>query len=353
MAEYAILFDILPRTRRWVSGVAMVGGHLKRVVLVGFQGVQALDIVGPMEVFSMANSFSSQARYEIVLASPEGGNLTCSSGMVLAGVAPLKGLPAELDTIIIGGGEEPTLRALQSTWLVDWVRERATRTRRMASVCTGAFVLAGAGLLDNRRATTHWAACEDLKRFRPSIKVEPDAIFVADPPIYTSAGVTSGLDLALSLVEADYGPELALAVARNLVLFMRRPGGQTQFSAGLKAQAAAAPKLQRLIVEIVEQPAQDLRVPDLAARAGMSERTFARTFREETGLTPAAFVEQARVDRAKSILETSDWPLARVAERAGFGSVAALHRVFANKLKTTPGEYRDRFGRRNLRPTAA
>jgi transcriptional regulator GlxA family with amidase domain len=183
-----------------------------------------------------------------------------------------------------------------------------------------------------------------MRSMRPAVRLEPDAIFVADPPFYTSAGVTAGIDLCLSLVEADRGPKVALAIARNLVLFMRRPGGQTQYSAGLNVQAAATPRLRQLIADIVADASGDLSVPRLAERAAMSERTFSRVFRKETGLGPASFVEMARVDRAKALLETSDWPLARVAERAGFGSVEALHRAFNKRVGATPGEYRERFG---------
>jgi transcriptional regulator GlxA family with amidase domain len=183
-----------------------------------------------------------------------------------------------------------------------------------------------------------------MRSFRPAVKLEPDAIFVADPPFYTSAGITAGIDLCLSLVEADQGPKVALAVARNLVLFMRRPGGQTQYSAGLSVQAAATPRLRQLIADVTADPSGDLGVPRLADRAGMSERTFSRVFQKETGIGPAAFVEIARVNRAKALLESSDWPLPRLAERAGFGSVEALHRAFNKRVGVTPGEYRDRFG---------
>jgi transcriptional regulator GlxA family with amidase domain len=183
-----------------------------------------------------------------------------------------------------------------------------------------------------------------MRTFRPAVRLEPDAIFVADPPFYTSAGVTAGIDLCLSLVEADHGAQVALSVARNLVLFMRRPGGQSQYSAGLNVQAAATPRLRQLVADVTADPSGDLSVPQLAERAGMSERTFSRVFQKETGVGPAAFVEMARVNRAKALLETSDWHLARLAERAGFGSVEALHRAFNKRVGVTPGEFRERFG---------
>jgi len=319
---------------------------LRRVALVGYDGAQALDLVGPLEVFSMANNYADRPVYEVILASPEGCEIVSNSGLRLAGSVALPALPDNLDTILVAGGREAGLRSLQDGRLVGWLQARRETSRRIGSVCTGAFVLAAAGLLDGRRATTHWGACEEMRRFRPAVQLEPDAIFVADPPIYTSAGVTAGIDLCLSFVEADCGPQVALAVARNMVLFMRRPGGQTQFSAGLNVQAAATPRLRELVGEISADPAPDLTLPVLARRAGMSERTFSRAFVRETGVAPMSFVELARVDRAKALLEASDWPLARIAERAGFGSLDGLHRAFQKRVGATPGEYRDRFGHR-------
>jgi transcriptional regulator GlxA family with amidase domain len=316
----------------------------RKIALIGYEGVQSLDLVGPLEVFSMANNFGAPIRYEVLLASPDGGEIVSNSGLRLAGSAPFADLPDDLDTILVGGGHEDGLRAMRDTGVLEWLRGRAGSTRRLGSVCSGAFVLAASGLLDGRRATTHWGACDEMRRFRPQVLLEPDAIFVADPPFYTSAGVTAGIDLCLSFVEADCGAEVALAVARNMVLFMRRPGGQTQYSAGLNVQAAATPRLRKLVSEISADPSGDLTLPALAARAGMTERTFSRVFQKDTGTTPAAFVEMARVDRAKALLETSDWPLARVAERAGFGSLDGLHRAFQKRLGATPGDYRHRFG---------
>ncbi len=326
--------------------MTLTPAHTRKVALVGYHGVQSLDLVGPLEVFAMACNFSGKPLYEPILASPDGGEIRCNSGLRLAGSVALADLPADLDTVLVGGGHEAGLRAMgESEVVLDWLRDRASTTRRMGSVCSGALVLAATGLIDGRRATTHWGVCDQLRALRPAVRLEPDAIFVADPPFFTSAGVTAGIDLCLALVEADHGPDLALAIARNLVLFMRRPGGQTQYSAGLNVQAAATPKLRQLIADISADPVGDLSLPALAARAGMTERTFSRVFHRETGITPAAFVETARLDRAKALLETSDWPLARIAERAGFGSLDGLHRAFHKRLGATPGEYRQRFGR--------
>lgn len=325
----------------------------RKIALVGYPGVQSLDLIGPLEVFAMANRFGDPHGYEIILASPEGGAIICNSGLQLAGSMALADLPDDLDTILVAGGNSDALRSAADSGLLGWLLERSSRSRRIGSVCSGALILAASGLLDGRRATTHWNHCDELRGWRPAVRLEPDAIFVADPPFYTSAGVTAGIDLCLSLVEADQGPQVALAIARNLVLFMRRPGGQSQYSAGLNVQAAATPRLRQLTADIVADPSGDLSVPRLAERAAMSERTFSRVFQKETGVGPAAFVEMARVDRAKALLETSDWPLARLAERAGFGSVEALHRAFNKRVGATPGEYRQRFGQAPLAGAAA
>lgn len=325
--------------------MASINSTPRNIVLIGYDGAQSLDLVGPLEVFAMANRYAGAQAYNIILASLEGGTITCNSGLRLADFTPIAELPAGLDTVLVAGGDETGLLSMRGSGLTEWLQARRDKIRRIGSVCSGAFVLAEAGLLDGRRATTHWDSCNEMRSFRPQVRLEPDAIFVADPPFYTSAGVTAGIDLCLAFVEADLGPEVALAVARNLVLFMRRPGGQTQFSAGLGVQAAATPRLRTLIAEITADPSGDLSLPELARRAGMTERTFSRVFQKETATTPAAFVELARVDRAKALLETSDWPLARVGERSGFGSLDGLHRAFQKRVGITPGEYRQRFGR--------
>ena len=318
----------------------------RNIALVGYDGAQSLDLVGPFEVFRMANYYSGTQTYQIMLVSPRGGDIVANSGLRLAGAIALKDVPRDLDTILVAGGDERGVRGAVDSEIVAWVRSRAKRTPRVGSVCSGAFVLAAAGLLDGRRATTHWESCDELRRMRPQVELEPDAIYVADPPFYTSAGVTAGFDLCLSFVEADCGADIALAVARNLVLFMRRPGGQTQYSAALNVQAAATPRIRKLDAQVTADPTGDLDVPHLAERAGMTERTFSRVFHKETGLTPAAFVEIARVDRAKALLETSNWPLARIAEKSGINSLDALHRAFQKRVGVTPGDYRARFGRK-------
>jgi transcriptional regulator GlxA family with amidase domain len=229
--------------------------------------------------------------------------------------------------------------------VIAWLTAAARRSRRVASVCTGAFLLARAGLLDGRPATTHWASCKELARRYPSIRVEPDPIFVRDGDVMTSAGVTAGMDLALALVEEDLGRETALETARWLVLFLKRPGGQAQFSAQLAAQMADREPLRELQEWIPDNLDVDLSVPALARRACMSERNFARAFRRETGMTPAAYVETARVERARMALESGELPVETIARQAGFGTVETMRRAFGRRLGVSPLDYRNRFRR--------
>jgi transcriptional regulator GlxA family with amidase domain len=327
------------------SQIAPNGAAVRRVIIVGYAGAQSLDLVGPLEVFSMANQLAGRPVYDVRLASAEGGEIVCNSGVRLGAAVALTELPDDIDTLMVAGGHWDSVRAVCADGvLAAWLAARQPTVRRMASVCSGSFILAAAGLLDGRRATTHWGFSELFRAHRPAVRLELDAIFVADPPFYTSAGVTAGFDLCLSLVEADHGSKLALAVARNLVLFLRRAGGQAQYSRALELQSTASGRMRELIAELSGNPVGDLSLAALASRVGMSERTFSRTFKKETGFTPAALVEALRVDRAKALLEASDWPLARVAERAGFGSLAALHRGFQRRLGITPSQYRERFG---------
>ena len=244
----------------------------------------------------------------------------------------------------------PDVQALDVTgpaeadeFLSSWLRLTARRSRRVGSVCTGAFLLARAGLLDGRRATTHWAACQALQRGYPSVEVEPDPIFVRDGNVYTSAGVTAGIDLTLALVEEDLGPCAALDVARELVLFIRRPGGQAQFSAGLAGQSAERPSLRSLQAWIADHLQADLSVAALAERSFMSVRNFARAFAGEVGVTPAAYVEALRLERARTLLETTDAQLEEIAGLCGFGTVETLRRTFGRRLSVNPSDYRSRF----------
>ena len=318
--------------------------------MLAFPDAQSLDVIGPIEVFATSSlrlAVEPGARapgYETVLLSSTGaGSLRLSNGLeLLAQALPARPLP-EIDTLIVAGGIG-TRAAVSDPALIAWLRQTAPRVRRLASVCSGAFLLAEAGLLDGRRATTHWASCAELARRYPRVQVDPDPIFVRDGDVYTSAGVTSGMDLALALVEEDHGRELALAVARWLVLFLKRPGGQSQFSAQLAGQLASRQPLQELQAFIVENVGADLSVAALAARAGMSPRNFARVFTREVGVTPARFVETARVEAARRQLEDDGGQgVESVAAACGFGSAETLRRAFLRTLRVGPKDYRSRF----------
>jgi transcriptional regulator GlxA family with amidase domain len=250
---------------------------------------------------------------------------------------------AGLHTLMVCGGRGARLNAREPR-VTRAVRRLAMHASRISSVCTGAFVLAGAGLLDGRRATTHWTRCKELQTQFPNVQVEDAPIYVRDGDVYTSAGVTAGIDLALALVEEDLGREVASLVARHLVVFVRRAGGQAQFSAQLAAASAEREPLRELMAFIVDQPDAELDVPALAARAHLSVRHFSRLFRAETGLSPAAYVERVRVETARRLLENSARSVEQVAAAAGFGTPEALRRAFARLLTVSPREYRARFG---------
>ena len=314
---------------------------MRRVVIVAFDGAQSLDITGPAEAFSIATRFFG-GDYAIELATPDGAPARCTSGLSLNADGSIDEIRGAVDTLVVAGGAA-AIEVAGDERVVAWIRQTAKRSRRVASVCTGAFLLAEAGLLDGRRATTHWSECARLAHRYPQIAVEPDPIFVRDGKVSTSAGVTAGMDLALGLIEEDHGPEAALRTARSLVLFVRRPGGQSQFSAQLTATPARREPLRDVQAHIAEHPGADLSVPALAARAYMSERNFARAFRAETGMTPAAYVEAARVERARRELETTDLPVQAVAAQCGFGTVETMRRAFARRLGVNPAAYRDRF----------
>jgi transcriptional regulator GlxA family with amidase domain len=317
---------------------------MRRIVLVAFDGVEALDITGPASVFARAQRTEPGA-YELVLASARGGAVKTEAGLVLADTVALHSLEGPIDTLLVAGGGEAALQQAHAVDQVsDTIRRLSARTRRVGSICTGAFILGGAGLLDGRRVATHWGACDRLQEMFPKARVEPDAIYCLDGRICTSAGVTAGIDLALAIVEADLGRAIASAIARDMVLYLRRSGGQSQYSAPLQAQSRAGPDLQALVTWISANPGADLSAGTLASRAGMSERTFLRRFSQAMGCTPARYVRSLRLERAKSLLEETALPLDRVAQLSGFGSVDALQRAFRSDLKTTPGDLRSRFG---------
>jgi transcriptional regulator GlxA family with amidase domain len=329
----------------------------RQIAILAYPGVQSLDVTGPLEVFAGARELiATEARhergYEISILSRDGAPLRTSSGLTIAPHASLREAPAEIDTLIVAGGHG-CMKAAADIALIEWIAQIAATARRTVSVCTGAFVLARAGLLDGRRATTHWAAAAELARMYPAVRVDPEPIFVRDGPVWTSAGVTAGMDLALALVEEDLDREAALTIARHLVLFLRRPGNQSQFSATLAAQQPRREPLREAQRYVVENVAGELSVEALAARAHMSPRHFARAFRAETGVTPARYVEQVRLEAARRLLEETSEPIAAVAARSGFGTPETMRRVFLRAFEVGPAEYRRRFHAPVAHPTAA
>lgn len=311
---------------------------MRTVLVVLFDDVQSLDVSGPVEVFAGAGARPGDA-YRISTASLDGAPVRTSSGLTLVPDGALADAPVPHTLLVPGGRGTRTPPAA----LVDWLREHAPRAERLVSVCTGALLLAGAGLLDGRRATTHWAFCDKLARDHPAVEVEPDPVYVRDGHVATSAGVTAGIDLALALVEEDLGREAALAVARALVVFLRRPGNQAQFSVQLAAQTAQRAPLREVQQWITEHPGEDLSVEALAARARLSPRHFTRAFRCETGVTPGRYVDRTRLEHARRLLEDTADGVEEISRACGYGTPEAMRRAFVKALGSAPAEYRRRF----------
>jgi transcriptional regulator GlxA family with amidase domain len=313
----------------------------RSVVLLAFPGVQALDLAGPMEVFTGASLIVAGA-YEVQVAAAVTESLRTSSGLMFLPTGGLTDMPAEIDTLVVCGGPG-TGAAEDDERLIGWLRDAAGHSRRIASVCNGALLLARAGLLDGRRATTHWAACQELAERYPQVTVERDAIFVRDGRVWTSAGVTAGMDLALALVEEDLGRDVALEIARWLVLFVKRPGGQSQFSTHLAGQRPRTGPLRDVTGWVHRNLGADLRVEALAERACMSPRNFSRAFRREVGMTPAKYVEITRVQAARQALADAADGVDAIAVRCGFGTAETMRRAFHRHLGIGPADYRTRF----------
>ncbi len=309
-----------------------------RVGFVVFDGVTMLDVSGPSEVLHQAGRPAPP--YELVLVSPRGGPVTTSIGPALTGAVRAADA-GPIDTVVVAGGDRLARQPVEQE-LLDAVGALAERAKRVASVCTGAFVLAELGLLDGRRATTHWRHAEALVRRYPRVRVEPDAIHVRDGRYVTSAGISAGIDLALALVEEDHGADVARAVARELVVFMQRPGGQSQFSTALATPPARNEPLRSLIDFVLADPAADHSLPAMAARVALSPRHLTRVFRAELGTTPARWLERVRLDRAQQLL-LEGHSVTSAAHGSGLGSDETLRRAFARHLGTTPSEYRARF----------
>ncbi len=314
-----------------------------RVAFLVFDGVTLLDVSGPLEVFHLAGTLGRP--YPTVLVSPRGGTVTASNGVALAATAA----PAEtgpLDTLVIAGADHLAGRGPDEELLAA-ARELTARARRVATVCSGAFVLASLGRLDGRRATTHWRHAAALARRHPEVRVEPDALHVRDGRFHTSAGISAGIDLALALVEDDHGADVARGIARELVVFMQRPGGQSQFSTALATPPARGDLLRAVTAAVLADPAADHTLPAMAAAAAVSTRHLTRLFRAELGTTPARWVERVRLDRAQQLL-LDGHSVTSAARRSGLGSDESLRRAFAHHLGTTPSDYRRRFGTAQL-----
>jgi transcriptional regulator GlxA family with amidase domain len=327
--------------------------ELKRIGILLFEGSDLLDFAGPTTAFfSAARHLVRTGRadsplYEIELWSMDGGMVRTLQGIgVETKVAP-ELTHGEFDTVIVTGGLVDHATCDQR--LIEWVSRNHDRPRRMASVCCGAFILAGAGVLDGHPATTHWEDCPHLQQCFPDVEVRPDCIYVQDGNLWTAAGISSGIDMALAMIEEDHGHALALLVARNLVVFLKRPGGQSQFSAPLQSQTAEGP-LASLLNWIVENPCEDLRTEALAQRANMSLRNFYRAFEAATGTSPAGWVETARVEIAKRLLEQTSDKVEQVAYKSGHSSYEVMRKAFAKRLGVSPAAYRARFAR--SRPSA-
>lgn len=320
------------------------------VVILAFDGVTLSDIAGPMDVFYLSEGLSAGIdatgrlpRYEVAVASIDGGTVRPSSGLPIGTVALAEFDERSIDTLIVPGGGPPTEPPVPAP-LVDWLRARGAAARRICSVCTGIFLLAEAGLADGRRATTHWLAAQALARRYEHLIVDSDPIFVRDGALWSSAGFTAGLDLSLALIEEDLGHAFAMQMARNLVMFMKRPGGQSQFSAPLASQSAGDPAFDKLHAWIMDNLSQSLPVSRLADEAGMAPRTFARRYATQIGRTPAKTIEIFRLEAACRQLCVHQVSLKKVAQDTGFGDEQNLRRAFVRHFGVIPQQYRERFG---------
>lgn len=317
----------------------------RRIVLLAYEDMNLLDLTGPLQAFASASrrhSANGPPLYELIVASTEGGLVASSAGLACTTVSVASLENVEIDTLLVAGGCAGDAYFAPPV-LVKWIRDRAPSVRRLASVCTGAFMLAATGLLDGRRVATHWEWVERLRRLHPHVEVDGDKIYIRDGEIWSSAGVSAGIDLALALIEEDYGHRIAIETARQMVVFMKRAGGQSQFSAPLSAQAREGGRFAELHAWMADNLHGDLRVERLAEQASMGARTFARAYVAQTGATPAAMVETMRLEAARRALEETSQPIKAIASATGHGSEQNLRRVFLRRLGTSPGEYRKRF----------
>ena len=312
------------------------------VAVVTFPSAQILDVTGPLEVFSSASRLVPGAEYRTQVVSSTGGQVLASSGL-LFGTTALRDVAESVDTLVVAGGRDME-EACADEELVGHVRRLAGGARRITSVCSGAFVLAAGGLLDGRRATTHWAECQQLATEYPQVSVDDDAIYVRDGDVWTSAGVTAGIDLALAMVADDHGARAAAALARHLVVYLRRSGGQAQFSTMLAAQAAECEPVREVLAWLPDHLTDDLSVPALARRVHLSERQFSRVFKAEVDVTPSEHVQKLRMEAACRLLETTSHAIDHISRTCGFGAPETMNRAFRHWLNTTPGDHRRHFG---------
>ena len=318
---------------------------MRTVIFVVFDDLQLLDLAGPVDVLGGATEMGADPAYRTLLVSADGRPVRSGSGVEIrvdASVDQLFRRRAAIDSVVVVGGRGAE-RAADDPDLCRGVAALSRRARRTVSVCSGALVLAAAGLLDGRRATTHWETVDQLTNRHPSIDVEPDQIYVRDGDVWTSAGVTAGIDLFLALVDADHGAELAHEIARDLVVFVRRPGGQSQFSAQLQTEPARSPAIAELQRWLPDHLDDDLTVAALARHVGLSQRQFARAFGAEVGTTPAVYVENLRLEAARRLLETSDLTVETIAKTVGMSLPETLYRAFRRRLGTTPDQYRQHW----------
>jgi transcriptional regulator GlxA family with amidase domain len=316
---------------------------MRRIVITGPPPVQILDVTGPLEVFASAPG------YVVELVTSEADHtLRTNRGVSFTQAVPVATFSGAVDTLIVVGGPGAE-SGVYDEGLISWIAARARESRRVASICTGAFVLAKAGLLDGKSAVTHWRFSDQLARAYPQVKVRPEPIYLRDGSIYTSAGITAGIDLALAMVEEDHGHQVALNIARQLVMFLVRPGGQAQYSHMLSRQAVTSQPLRELQVWMLENIREDLTVETLAERLGLSPRHFARICERETGMTPGQFVDRMRVEAAQQMIDSSTLGLKQIADACGFSSADAMRRTFLRILGVTAGEYASRFRSQSLR----
>jgi transcriptional regulator GlxA family with amidase domain len=324
----------------------------KNIVFFALPPVREIDLVGPIDVFATANQITGgKPLYNLRVVSAEsvkGGRLAGMFGIHLSCDDDYRSFKGEIDTLLVPGGIGVEQKAATPA-AIQWLRKAAKKSRRVGSICTGTFLLAQAGLLDGRRVGTHWCFAAELAKRYPKIKVDPDPIWIQDGNYYTSAGVTSGIDLSLALVEEDHGAALALEVARIMVVFLKRPGNQAQFSVSLAAQKTERKPLHELQVWITEHLTANLSIEALAQRVAMSPRNFQRVFTTEVGKPPAQYIEEVRIEAARRFLERTTQSLDEIADRCGFSSADVMGRAFVRLLHATPGEYRSRFRSSGIR----